>query len=174
MSTPTRLSAAGANWSNTPFRLYKKHTQEGGIATPLIIHYPVGITTAGLDQPGHLIDIMPTVLELTGDNLSRQVPGNPIHPLEGCSLVRCFNDSKVEPRILFFEHEGNSAIRSNDLKLVASGRDGPWELYDLAQDRTETNNLAAHHPEVVTSLSNAWEAMAWRVGATLRLMWIRP
>jgi hypothetical protein len=164
LSTDKRLSEVGANWANTPYRLYKMHTREGGISTPLIVHWAAGITNWGLrSQPGHLIDLMPTVLELAGATYPTNFHGNPITPPEGRSLVHTFANTNIEPRLLFFEHEGNRAVRSYDWKLVANGRTGPWELFDLAGDRTETTNLAALYPTIVMSLSNTWEAMAWRV-----------
>lgn len=165
LSTATRLSTVGANWSNTPWRLYKKFVREGGIATPLIIHWPAGIAEPAIRwQPGHLIDLMPTVLELSGATYPAKFHGNPILPPEGMSLVPVFNSTNIIPRTLFFEHEGNRAIRSNDWKLVSIGRTTlDWELFNLADNRSETVNVAAAHPDIVASLAAEWERMAWRV-----------
>ncbi|MCF7816801.1 MAG: sulfatase-like hydrolase/transferase [Kiritimatiellales bacterium] len=165
LSTATRLSTVGANWSNTPWRLYKKYVREGGVSTPLIIHWPTGIAQPAIRwQPGHLIDLMPTVLELSGATYPAKFHGNPIRPLEGMSLVPTFNSTNIVPRTLFFEHEGNRAIRSNDWKIVSIGRNTlDWELFNLADNRSETNNVAAAHPDIVASLASEWERMAWRV-----------
>jgi arylsulfatase A-like enzyme len=156
-----------ANVSNTPFREYKKRTHEGGISTPLIAHWPAGIQRSGgiESQPGHLIDIMATCLELSGASYPEKYQSHSIIPLEGLSLVPSFSGEPLAHDTLFFEHKGNRAIRQGDWKLVAKDRTGPWELYDLSQDRSETNNLAQENPKRVGELATAWEHWAQRTHA---------
>ena len=127
----------GLEWahaSNTPFRLYKSFVHEGGIATPFIARWP-GVIRAGTinRQVGHVIDLMPTLLAAAG-----VAP----RPLEGMDL---FHGDSEKPRTLYWEHEGNRAVRRGDFKLVAV-HGGPWELYDLEKDRTELSDLAASRP----------------------------
>lgn len=151
----------GSGWSsaaNTPFRLHKSWAHEGGITTPLIVHWPAGIKARGelRHDPGHLIDLVPTALELTGAQRPALVAGMPVPPLPGRSLVPAFaKDGAIKRDHLWFHHDGHAAVRVGDWKLV--NRDGgPWELYDLRKDRAETSNLAAKHPEKVRELELAW------------------
>jgi arylsulfatase A-like enzyme len=158
---------SGESWAflqNTPFRRYKHYTQEGGISTPLIAHWPAGITAKGQlrKQPGHVIDIVPTCLAVAGASYPTDVNGTPITPLEGRSLVPAFTDQPITREALFWEHEGNAAVRVGDLKLVRSGKNAAWELYDLAKDRTEQHDLASERPTDVTALSARWDAWAVR------------
>ena len=153
--------AYGRNWatvSNTPFREYKHWVHEGGISTPLIAHWPNGFSAKGelRKQPGHLIDIMATVKDLTG----AQYPANAT-PLVGKSLVNAFWNKRIEREALYWEHEGNRAMRLGDWKLVAKHQ-GDWELYNIATDRVEANNQAANHPEKVRDLAAMYEAWAKR------------
>ena len=155
-----------ANVSNTPFREYKHWQHEGGISSPLIAHWPAGIDRAGqLDaSPSHLIDIMATCVDLAGANYPADFAGQSIQPLEGLSLAPSFAGKKLSrSQPLFWEHEGNRAIRDGDWKLV-SKHPGDWELYNIAVDRTEMHNLAAEQPERVTELSRRWDEWAERVG----------
>jgi arylsulfatase len=158
---------ACANVSNTPFREYKHWVHEGGISTPLIAHWPAGIPDARRNalevEPGHLIDIMATCLDLAGTTYPKERDGVMLYPLEGVSLRPALSGqplTRTEP--IFFEHEGNRAVRDGRWKLVAKGAAGAWELYDLAADRTEMNNLAAQQPERVKSMVEQWEAWAHR------------
>jgi len=153
-----------ANVSNTPFRLYKKSVHEGGIATPLIIHWPRRIKACGElhHQPGHVIDIMPTCLEIAGATYPRKYKGKRIIPLEGKSLVPAFDNKAIEREAIYFEHEANRAIRVGKWKLVAKGIDGPWELYDLEADRTELNDLAQKFPERTKKMAVMWQGWAKR------------
>jgi arylsulfatase len=155
-----------ANASNTPFRLYKHWVHEGGIATPLVVHWPAGIDARGAlrGQPGHVIDLMPTCLEVAGAAYPASRGGTPIEPVAGASLVPTFADRPLDRPALYWEHEGNRAVRAGSWKLVARGRAGPWELYDLATDRTELHDRAADHPEVVERLAAMWQAWAERSG----------
>jgi arylsulfatase A-like enzyme len=157
-----------ANVSNTPFREYKHWQHEGGISTPLIAHWPKGIATprqGQLDaQPAHLIDIMATCVDLAGAPYPATRNGHAIQPMEGVSLAPAFTGESLQrPQPLFWEHEGNRAIRQGDWKLV-SKHPGGWELYHMTADRTEMNDLAAQQPERVKAMTALWDAWAQRVG----------
>ena len=166
--------AMWANASNTPFRMFKHWTHEGGISTPLIIHWPDAIDAKGAlrQQPGHLIDIMATCVDVSGASYPDTVSEQSIYPMEGKSLLPAFADQQLDREALFWEHEGNRAIRIGKWKLVSSPHKKPreldkieelpldqWELYDLTLDRTETNNLSDAHPEMVKEMSDKW--MIW-------------
>jgi arylsulfatase len=157
----------GMNWAavtNTPFRRFKHFIHEGGIATPLIAHWPTGIRRRGeLDhQPGHLVDIMPTILDVTRTRYPRDFRGRTIQPMEGVSLRPAFTGRAIVRRQpLFWEHEGNRGIRSGKWKLVSRYPDR-WELYDMVADRVERNNVAADHPARVSRLAAEWDAWAKR------------
>ncbi|MFN7138594.1 MAG: arylsulfatase [Limisphaerales bacterium] len=161
--------AYGENWanvSNTPFREYKHWVHEGGISTPLIVHWPAGIPkerNGKLErQPGHLIDIMATVVDVTGASYPKEQNGNKIQPMEGVSLRPALDGKPLQRKEpLFWEHEGNRAIRDGKWKLVAK-ENQPWELYDMEKDRTEMNNLATADPARVHELSAKWETWAAR------------
>ena len=160
----------GASWAflqNVPFRKSKRYTHEGGIATPLIVHWPNGIEARGewRSQPAHVIDLMPTCLDAAGVSPPATRGGLPAPPLAGTSLVPAFRGEPLDRDTLFWEHEGNAAVRIGDLKLVRTGRDGSWELYDLAADRTEQHDLAAERPADLARLAATWEAWAERVRA---------
>ena len=157
----------GRNWanvSNTPFREYKHWVHEGGISTPLIAHWPAGIFRGGEleQQPAHLIDIMATCVAVSGAEYPREVNGQAIRPLEGTSLVPAFEGQPLKREVLYWEHEGNRAVRVGKWKLVAKGRKGPWELYDMEADRTELNDLSAAEPERVNRMAALWETWARR------------
>ena len=153
-----------ANVSNTPFREYKHWVHEGGIATPLIAHWPAGIKGKGklTSQPGHLIDLMATCVDLAEAEYPSKVNGHAIKPLEGKSLRPAFLKQKIQRDALYWEHEGNRAVREGDWKLVAKGPAGDWELYNLRKDRTEQTNLAATHPELTVRLAAKFDAYAKR------------
>ena len=154
-----------ANVSNTPFRLYKHWTHEGGVATPLIMHWPKGIKKRGrlCDEPGHLIDIMATCIDVSRAVYPSEHKGHKITPMEGQSLMPAVKNQASGRRALYFEHEGNRAVIEGKWKLAAAGPDGPWELYDVNEDRTETHNLASEHQEQVKRLSEMWTNWARRV-----------
>ena len=157
----------GQSWatlSNTPFRWYKHYNHEGGIATPLIAHWPARIKDGGQlrTQPGQLVDIMTTCVDLAGATYPAQFKGKDILPMEGRSLVPAFDNKPIDRKALYWEHEGNRAIRVGDWKLAAVGRNGPWELYNMATDRTELRDLADKEPQRVKELSDMWEAWALR------------
>lgn len=144
---------------NTPFRRHKTWVHEGGISTPLIVHWPAGIRARGelRHTPGHVIDFVPTVLELAGIQKPAVWNGKPIPDAPGCSLARAFTDDVTIPReSLWWYHEGHRAVRVDDWKLV-SAKGEPWELYDLRTDRAEQNNLAAKMPAKVRELERVWQ-----------------
>jgi arylsulfatase len=166
----------GPGWStvaNTPFRMHKTWVHEGGISTPLIAHWPAGIKAHGelRKNAGHVIDLVPTILEVAGGKRIESVDGKPVPAAPGKSLVSSFTkDNTVSHNNLWWSHEGSRAIRVGDWKLVAAapslrGRSeaktetdplGTWELFDLSTDRAETNNLAAKMPEKVRELADLW------------------
>ena len=157
----------GMSWAtleNTPFRRYKHFSHEGGIATPLIVHWPAGIATQGelRLQQGHLIDIMPTCVELAGAKYPAEFDGQAILPMEGRSLVPVFSNKPIHRDALFWEHEGNAAIRVNDWKLVRAGYRGSWELFNMKADRTEMNDVSAAQPDLVKQLLETWQIWADR------------
>lgn len=160
--------AYGRNWanvSNTPFRLYKHYVHEGGISTPFIAHWPARLqpTSGYLSAPTHLIDLLPTCLEIAGATMPETVNGKQTTPLPGVSLMPLLTEGSLKrPEPIFFEHEGNRAVRDGDFKLVAKGTHGPWELYDISKDRSEMHDLAATQPDRVRSMADAWQAWAER------------
>ena len=116
-----------------------------------------------LEQPSHLIDLMPTFVEAAGATYPEEFGGHEIQPMEGQSLLPVFDAEIPRSRTLYWEHEGNRAVRDGDWKLVGQ-RNGPWELYHIAQDRTELNNLVKSDPERVQQLKAKWDAWSDRVG----------
>jgi arylsulfatase len=155
-----------ANASNTPFRLYKHWVHEGGISTPLIARWPAVIRQANAitNQPGHLIDLMATCLDVAGAAYPKTYGGHSITPLEGRSLLPILKGRTRRPHeALYWEHEGNRAVRQGQWKLVSRHPEG-WELYDLEADRTELNNLTARYPDKVRELTTLYAAWAERCG----------
>jgi len=156
-----------ANMSNSPYKYYKLYEHQGGVATPLIVHWPNGIKAKGeiRNQVGHVIDFMPTFLEVTHADYPKNYKNNTILPYEGESLVPSFNTDKTHNRTLFFEHIANRGVRDGDWKLVSLATQKfpfitDWELYNLKKDRSETNNLASKFPEKVKELSKKWNEWA--------------
>jgi len=147
--------------ANTPWRLHKSWVHEGGISSPLIVHWPAGLAARGelRHNPCHFVDILPTVLDLAGGgNIAPQWNGQTAPPLPGKSLTPAFaRDGAVAHDYIYFHHITNRAIRVGDWKLVAKGDKGPWELYDLKTDRCEQKNLAERRPEKVRELSELWQ-----------------
>ncbi len=160
-----------ANASNSPFRLFKHWVHEGGIASPFIAFYPQIIKGATLsDQPAHIIDIMPTILELAGGVYPEKHNGKTIKPMEGISLVPLFKGNSLRRfNPLFWEHEGNRAVRDGDWKLVSAYDYGKkefmkWELYNLKEDRSELNDLSEKFPEKQSEMIGKYEEWADRAG----------
>ena len=167
MGGPGTYHSTGSGWanlSNTPWRLYKHYTHEGGIRTPLIAHWPKGISRRGEFEKsvGHIIDFMPTFLELAGGEYPKQFAGKPILPMEGQSLVDVFQGKPQKNRELYWEHEGNRGVRNGEMKLVWLNSKSRWELYDLSTDPAELNDLADKHPEIVEKMAADWDAWAYR------------
>jgi arylsulfatase len=157
----------GQSWatlSNTPLRRYKHFNHEGGIATPLIVHWPARIKTPGelRSQPGHLIDLMATCVDVARAAYPKEFGGRAIQPMEGKSLVPALDNRPIQRDALYWEHEGNAAIRVGDWKLVRLGRNGPWELYNLKTDRTELHDLASTQADLAAQLAAKWDAWAVR------------
>jgi len=153
-----------ANVSNTPFREYKHFVHEGGISTPLIAHWPEGIKRKGEleKQPGHLIDLMATCVELAGAKYPSEMKGENILPMEGTSLLPAFAGGALKERAIYWEHEGNRAMRKGDWKLVAKSPGGKWELYNIVKDRTEMHDLSGVEKERTAGMVKEWEAWAKR------------
>jgi len=157
---------AWANFSNIPFRKYKKWAHEGGTATPLIAHWPEKIVGAGrlAPQTGHVIDIMATLVDIADGSYPVTYQGQQIIPLEGRSLLPYFLNRERSPHpYLYWEHLGNRAIRKGDWKLVALSQ-GEWELYNLNEDPTESKDLVDQKPELVKELTAVYQAWAEKNG----------
>jgi arylsulfatase A-like enzyme len=164
---PGSLPSYGSGWanaSNTPWRKYKHYCHEGGISSPLVVHWPAKGAGRGelRTQPAHLIDIMATCIEVAGAKYPAEHAGHTISLLEGTSLVPAFANQPLQRDLLAWDHEGNSAIRVGDWKLVRQGESGPWELYDLSRDRAELHDLAREQPDRVEQLSEQWQRWAHR------------
>jgi len=168
--------ACWAAYSNTPFRMYKKFVHEGGIATPLIAHWPAGIAEPGRiekDAVIHLVDVFPTLLELAGAEAPTERAGRKAPALVGKSFAAHLTASatEAEPRTLFWQHENHSAMREGDWKLVTFNdrREDGWELYRLQggvrPDRSESNNLAKQEPERLAEMKAKWRDWAKSVNA---------
>ncbi|MBS3771134.1 MAG: arylsulfatase [Bacteroidales bacterium] len=173
--------AYGPNWanvSNTPFRKYKHWVHEGGVATPLIAHWPEKIKDKGQirRQPSHLIDIMATIVDITEAEYPENYKGHQIQPMEGKSLMGVFTENEaIDREAIYFEHEGNRAIRKGKWKLVSKAYPSAgkfrrmdtipmdqWVLYNIEEDRTETNDLADQYPEKVKKMAAQWQEWAKR------------
>ncbi len=153
-----------ANLENTPYRRFKHFNHEGGISSPFIAHWPAGIAEKGglRTQPGHVIDVMATLVDVAGATYPAEFNGKAIQPMEGRSLVPAFDNKTIEREAIFWEHEGNAAVRVGNMKLVRLGRNGAWELYDMKADRTELHDLSAQMPDKAAELAARWDAWAVR------------
>jgi arylsulfatase len=165
----------GPGWasaSNAPFRRHKIWVNEGGISTPLIVHWPAGIRAKGKlrHDIGHVIDFVPTVLELTGAHASSTWHGVEVPPLPGRSLVPAFRkDGSVKRDFLYFNHEGNRALLMGKWKLVSAREDSDrWELFDLNRDRCEAVDLAAKQPKRVEQMEAKWKQFDEQLQALAR------
>ncbi len=171
--------AVGPAWGwaqNAPFKRYKQWVHEGGINTPFIVRWPKHVkpNTINTESVGHIIDIMPTLCDLAGATYPKQYNGHDILPVEGRSLVDVFKqqaDGEQAFRgrdMLAWEWAGNRAIRMGDWKLAWDRSTKRWELYDLSQDRTETHDLSAKHPDRVQAMSDAWFKWAKETGLKVK------
>jgi len=166
---PDAVYAYGWEWANagnTPFRKYKRYTHEGGIATPFIVRWPAIIEPGGLtDTVGHIIDIMPTCVEVAGAGYPGSRQGTEILPMEGSSLTPILQHNSDRPDVLYcWEHQGHRGVRQNRWKLVSSYPEDTWELYDMEADRTEVHNLIDEEPEKSNELENIYQQWAERIG----------
>jgi arylsulfatase A-like enzyme len=167
----TSLRSDWANAGNTPYRLFKNYSHEGGICTPFIFYWP-GKVEAGQvihDYPAHFIDVMPTLMEIAGAQYPEERNGETVHPVAGESLLPVLEESSTaRERPLFFQWSGGRAVIDGQWKLVSwagkKGSEAEWELYDLSTDKTETRNLAAEQGERRDEL--AAEYGAWFAGVT--------
>jgi arylsulfatase len=153
------LGPGFSSLANTPFRRHKTWVHEGGITTPLIVQWPQGIAARGelRHTPGHLIDIVPTLLELVGGKRPETVNGEAVPTPPGKSLVPALaQDVTIPHDYLWWQHEANRALRVGDWKIVASGEESPWELYDLSTDRCESHDLANAQPDRVKDMAAIW------------------
>lgn len=163
----TTFASIGKQWAsvaNTPFRYWKMESWEGGVHTPLIAFWPEGITApegSVTDQMGHVMDFMATFVDLANTDYPDAYNGHVITPLQGESLVPIFKGEKREGHsAIFNEHAGGRSVRTADWKLVTLDAKKPWALFDMNKDRTETNNVAGKHPQVVQKLADRWRIWA--------------
>jgi arylsulfatase len=168
MGGPDSYMSYGSGWANagnTPFRMYKHDAYEGGIRTPLIVHWPRAIADGGAfrDQVGHIIDVMATLVDVARADYPATVGTHSIQPMEGTSLVPAFSNRPIERDFLAWEHEGNRAVRVGDWKIVSQREEGDaWHLYNLKSDPVELNDLAAAMPDRVNEMAARWDAWAER------------
>jgi len=152
--------------SNTPFRRYKRWLEEGGMATPMIAHWPNGITQKGITkETGHVVDIMATCLEIGNTSYPERYQGNQIKPLRGKSLVPIFKGEGMEKnRKMYWEHFGHQAMRKGNWKIISKAPEFDWELYDLAEDPTELNEIGEQNPEMLEEMVRDYANWAKEVG----------
>ena len=184
---PEGYTAYGLNWanaSNTPFREYKHWVHEGGISTPLIVHWPASIQGSGefRSEPSHLIDIMATCVDVAGADYPDTYNNQSITPLEGKSLTPAFENQPLDREAIYWEHEGNRAVRMGKWKLISKASKkhsflwdktdelaiSNWELFDMENDRTEMHDVAAAHPDRVKQMADMWLAWGKRTGIVPR------
>ncbi len=167
---PESYASYGSGWANacsTPYRYYKQYTHEGGIRTPLIVHYPGGVALpAGtlIKRTGYITDILATCVEAAGATYPTEVRGAKILPAEGASLLPTLAGAEQASRPIFIEHEASKAVLDGGWKLVQERGGHPWELYNLAADPTEIHDLSRSEPARVATMTAAWEAWSQRVG----------
>jgi len=156
----------GPGWStaaNTPFRRHKSWVHEGGISTPLIVHWPMGFEATGeiRHAAGHVIDIVPTILDVAGVEWKADWNGTTAPPLAGKSLLPSFaKDAPIEREYLFFSHDGHHALRQGDWKLVSPDDNSvDWQLYHISEDRGESRNLATEQKERMTTMQLLWNQL---------------
>jgi arylsulfatase len=161
--------SAWANLGNTPFRLYKHFTHEGGVASPFIVHWPAGVRRTGgwVRERGHIIDVMPTLRAVAGAPYPSNFAGRDVQPEEGVSLLAAIQGKRLAKRPIFFEHQEARGVIEGDWKVVWGKRmphEITWELYNLSKDRSETENLADRNPGIVERLAAMWHSYAERTG----------
>ncbi|MFR9511451.1 MAG: arylsulfatase [Rikenellaceae bacterium] len=161
-----------SGYSNFPHRLHKQFAFEGGIASPFIALWPKGMVESGrveMEQVGHLVDVMATVVDISDSRYPKEYQGRDIHKARGISLLPHITGEtkKSEERELFWHHQNSAAIRSGDWKLVTNDdqNDAAWELYDLTNDRSETNNVIHSYPKLAKKLKKRWFDWAREVNA---------
>ncbi|MFT4094100.1 MAG: arylsulfatase [Niabella sp.] len=157
------IGPAWANVANTPYRLWKSESTEGGVRSPTIVSWPAGIKNKGTktDRVSHVMDFMATFIELAGATYPKEYKGNTIRPLEGTSFVPVFSGSKdAGHALLFNEHEGSKYVREGAWKLVMPKGAKSWSLYNIMEDQTELNDLSAQYPDKVQSLAGQWNNWA--------------
>ncbi|MCC9641806.1 arylsulfatase [Rhodopirellula sp. JC740] len=167
--THQSYGSAWSNLGNTPFRLYKHFTHEGGISTPFIAHWPamLGKPDKWVRDPAHVMDLMPTIIEAAGASYPEQLHGRSITPMEGTSLLPAMKGESLPERTIGFDHQAAHAVRQGDWKAVYSKRmphELKWELYNLAEDRCEMIDLAETEPERLKQMTADWNHWARRVG----------
>lgn len=164
------LGQAWAETSNTPFYLYKHHTHEGGISTPFVVSYPAGIPASMngkiVSQPGHVIDIMATLVAMSSANYPKEFKGNDITPMQGINLFPIWKGQTTKRESpIFWEHENNFALRDGKWKLVKENAEDNFQLYDMEADRTETNDLSQKEPNVLKQMKVEFDAMFKKTGS---------
>jgi arylsulfatase len=184
---PESYTAYGLDWanaSNTPFREYKHWVHEGGISTPLVVHWPKGINSKGefRSEPSHLIDIMATCVDVAGGNYPTTYNDQAITPMEGRSLIPTFANQDLNKEAIYWEHEGNRAVRMGKWKLISKAdkqdsfiwdktdnlESSDWELFDMENDRTEMHDLASENTKLVAKMADMWLAWGKRTGIVPR------
>ena len=163
------LGSSWANVLNTPMRYWKAQSYDGGTCTPMIAHWPDGITVPGgtiIRDMGHVIDVLPTCLDVAGVNYPSSYNGNTLTSLDGKSLLPLFKgQDRPEYKELFFEHSGGKAARIENWKITQHSSNNDWHLYNIDIDRTETTDVKSEHPEIFQALLNKWNKWACEVGA---------
>lgn len=171
-TTYTGIGPQWANAANTPFRYWKKESFEGGMHTPFIVHWPAGLKLVPgtkTDRVGHVMDLMPTCLDLAKTKYPKTFAGKKVTPREGYSLLPILKTGERDGhQALYFEHTGGKAVVAGGYKLVQPTRSKRWELYDFNKDRTETKNIASGNPAQVRKMTAMWQAWSKRVGVKNR------
>ncbi len=162
------LNYSWANVANTPMRYWKAQSFEGGTCTPFIVHWPNGITLQPgsiINDMGHVIDVMATCLDVSGVTYPDTYNGYTLNPVEGKSLVPLLTgQGRADYKELFFEHQGGKAARVEEWKISQLSGNNDWQLFNLATDRTETQNLETQYPEIFQAMLNKWNQWACRMG----------